>query len=170
MRAERAASLLETMLPKKCPFLRALLVLAATLSSGACESDDELMAANLCNGEGSSSCLAPGELSELMSSERKGESPSARGNGRWARGSSRKRKRRIAFSHEDMAGDASFRPLLQTFRDSLSGAGQDPIADTAGQEGLHPSSAADALRMSAAEEESEVIRVFGKKSQQHLRV
>lgn len=156
MRASREARLPEEMQPPKRLLLGVLLVLAATLSSGSCESDDRPLTGNLCNGEESSLCVAPGELSSVSSTSMD-NLLTASGNGRWARGSSRKRKRKVAFSHEDMTRDESFRPILQTFRDSLSGTAKDTTSDTAGPEISDPSSAPYASRVSAAEEDKEVI-------------
>ncbi|CAM9247898.1 unnamed protein product, partial [Hapterophycus canaliculatus] len=132
-----------------------LVLLAAILSSGTCESDDGFLAGNLCDGKESSLCVAPGELSDI-SSHNEVELPTASGNSRWTRGSSRKRKRRVGFSHEDMIGDESFRPFLQTFRDSLSGKAEDTTAYTAGQEVLDTPSATYASRVSAGNSEDEV--------------
>ncbi|CAM9150627.1 unnamed protein product, partial [Scytosiphon promiscuus] len=130
-----------------------------------CESDGELLAGNLCSGEESGLCVAPGELSHAVAPTDKGKLPAASRKKRWARESSRKRKRRVGFSHEDMTGDESFRPFLQTFRNSLSGTAKDTTAGTARQEEiLYPRSVTHASRMFAVEDDDEVTHPSSRRS------
>ncbi|CAM9243846.1 unnamed protein product [Ectocarpus sp. 12 AP-2014] len=104
-------------------FVGGLVCLASGLSSFADEPGGELQAGNLCREE-SALCLAPGDLSGIPSPDRD-EFPRAGSAGRWAEGRSNKRRRRVGFSHEDVAGDESLQPFLQAFKDSLSGTRKD---------------------------------------------
>lgn len=133
--------------------VRGLVFVTAALSSGAYESDEGLLPGSLC-AEDSTACVSPGESPDISSV--KDEMPIARTKGMWAEGSSRKRRRRVGFSHEDVASDESLRPFLQTFRDSLSGKAKDASYTAAGEEVSAPLSAADTW-IPAAEEGYEVI-------------
>lgn len=112
-----------------------LVCLAAALSIVADELGGELRAGNLCREE-SASCLALDDLSGIPSPDND-ELPRAGSTGRWAERRSNKRRRRVGFSHEDVAGDESLQPFLQAFKDSLSGTRKD-VASQVEQEDSVP--------------------------------
>lgn len=141
--------------------MRGLIFLTIVLSGGAYESDEGLPQAtgSIC-AEDSTACVAPPGGGSPGVSSVKDDMSTARTKGRRAAGSRRRRKRRVGFSHQDIASDESLRPLLQTFRDSLSGRSEKDAVDTAAREEGATHSAADTWTP-MAEEGHEVI------SQQH---
>lgn len=124
----------------------------AALCSGASASNDGFITEGLC-GEESAACVAPGEVSDV--SWATDDSPTAKTEGKRAQGKRKKRRRRVGFSHEDVAGDESLRPFVQAFRDSLSG-NEKGVGDTAEQDVPGLLSGKD-TSIPAAEDVEEVI-------------
>lgn len=142
-------------IPTKWLAVKGLIFLTAALSSGAYESDEGLLpgSGDIC-AEDSTACVAPGGSPGVSSV--KNEMPTARTKGKWVGGGRGKRRRRVGFSHEDVASDASLRPFLQTFRDSLSGLNKKDVVDTAAREQVSAPSAVDTWTP-AAQERNEVF-------------
>ena len=124
---------------------------AAELFSGACASNEGLASDGLC-GEESAACAAPGDISGVFSATE--GLPIAKTEGERAGGKRPRRRRRVGFSHEDVAGDESLRPFVQSFRDSLS-ANVKGTGFTAERDGSEEMAAKD-TSIPAAEEEHEV--------------
>lgn len=143
------------LVPMKWLALRGSVILATALSSGAYEWDEGLLPGrgSICS-EDSAACVAPGGDPGISSD--KDDMSTARTKGGWAGGGSRKRRRRVGFSHEDVATDEYLRPYLQAFRYSLSVPREKDAADTAAREGVTAHSPAD-IWIPAAEEKREVI-------------
>lgn len=104
--------------PRRLAVVGLVSLTAAELFSGAYTSNEGFITEGLC-GEESAICTAPGEISSVSSATN--DLPIAKTEGKWARGKRPKRRRRVGFSHEDVAGDEFLRPFVQAFRDSLSG-------------------------------------------------
>lgn len=114
----RAASPCEAMPTRRLAVVGLISLTGAELFSGAYASHEGFITEGLC-GEESAACAAPGEISDISSAT--DGLPPAKTERKWARGKREKRRRRVGFSHEDVAGDESLRPFVQAFRDSLSG-------------------------------------------------
>lgn len=93
-------------------------IAAAEQLSGVYASNEGFETEALC-GEVSAACAAPGEILDVSSAT--DDVSIGHTKGKRAGGKREKRRRRVGFSHEDVAGDESLQPFLQAFRDSLSG-------------------------------------------------
>lgn len=114
--------------------VRWLVFLTVALSSGTYESDEGFLpgSGSIC-AEDSTACVAPPGGNPGISSV-KDDMSAAKTKGRRAVGSRRGRKRRVGFSHQDVASDESLRPFLQAFRNSLSGRSDKDAVDIAARE------------------------------------